>query len=126
MSQQHPSLLGRSPQDFHAPFQLDGPFAHPLLEPFVLVLELQVQPPGLQQIPDAQERLVLVERLGQEVMSSHRQRTCLASGVLSAVRTRMGRYVPWGMCLLSSAMTSNPSMWGIIRSRMMTSGLNSS
>ena len=46
----------------------------------------------------------------------------VASGVLSAVRTRMGKYVPSTTRLVSSCITWYPSIWGMRRSRTSRSG----
>src|SRR5438445_5648564 len=71
VGQEHPPLLGRLAQDLHVPLELCCPLAHPLLEDVVLVPEPEVERPGLQEVPDPKEGLVVVERLGEEVPSPH-------------------------------------------------------
>jgi hypothetical protein len=64
--------------------QLDGALAHPLLQPLVLILQRQMEEPGLEQVADPEAHLDGTERLGQEVPRSARERAAL--GFAAAVR----------------------------------------
>src|SRR3989441_3852191 len=78
------SLLGSPAENLHALLEFLRALADLPLEGLVLILEPEVKGPRLQQVPDPQERLVVVERLGQEIPRAHRQ------GPLPGLRSRVG------------------------------------
>ncbi|NOH04858.1 MAG: hypothetical protein HND47_24270 [Chloroflexi bacterium] len=55
--------------------------------PLLLLVEIT----GLQQVAHPQGDLRHIQRLGEEVARAARRARSLASGAMSAVRTRMGR-----------------------------------
>ena len=70
-------------RDLLALQQALGPLPHGLLERAVLRLELAIEPPRVEQVADAQERLELLERLREEVARPRVER--LAPGLQQGV-----------------------------------------
>ena len=104
------------------PLQLGGALAHPPLQQLVLRHDLAVQPSRLQQIRDAEQQLVRLERLGDEVLRPGESAFGAPHGWYRPVMTRTGRYVCGPDDAPQILQDASPSRFGMCRSSRMRSG----